>query len=346
MGGILNMLQAKITKAYTIEFEDVSIPKINDEQVLIKIRCFGVCGSDMQIYHGKHKYMTFPVVLGHEIAAEIVKIGNNVKGFSVGDKVTLEPQVVCGECYPCEIGRFNVCEHLKVLGVHLDGCACEYFAADPWNLHKCPDDLPDATIALVEPLAVAIGSVKRGGNYEGANVVVVGAGPIGNLTAQAAKALGARSVIITDINQTRLDYAKQCGIKHCKNTKERTLKDVIEETFGKRKADIIIDCAATETTFTTILEAARPCSTIVISGNFKSPVEFEVPMIQRQEITMTGHMMYVKEDFVDAIHFLAEDKIKVNGFITQRFNIRDYDKALKFIDEHPDEVMKVLIEIE
>jgi len=340
------MLQAKITRAYTIEFEDVAIPKINDDQVLIKIKCFGVCGSDMQIYHGKHKYMTFPVVLGHEVAAEVVKIGKNIRDFSVGDKVTLEPQVVCGNCYPCKIGRFNVCENLKVLGVHLDGCACEYFAADPWNLHKCPSDLPDASIALVEPLAVAIGAVKRSGNIKGANVAVIGAGPIGNLTAQVAKVLGARDVMITDIDQRRLDFAKQCGIEHCINTKNRSLKNVIEGIFGKRKADIIIDCAATKTTFATILEAARPRSTIVISGNFKAPVEFEVTMIQRQEITMLGHMMYVKEDFSDAIRLFAEDKIRVNGFITQHFKFKDYDKALKYIDEHPNEVMKVLIEME
>ena len=209
-----------------------------------------------------------------------------------------------------------------------------------------PSDLPDASIALVEPLAVAIGAVKRSGNIKGANVAVIGAGPIGNLTAQVAKVLGARDVMITDIDQRRLDFAKQCGIEHCINTKNRSLKNVIEGIFGKRKADIIIDCAATKTTFATILEAARPRSTIVISGNFKAPVEFEVTMIQRQEITMLGHMMYVKEDFSDAIRLFAEDKIRVNGFITQHFKFKDYDKALKYIDEHPNEVMKVLIEME
>jgi L-iditol 2-dehydrogenase len=340
------MLQAKMTEAYIIKYEDVPVPKINDEQVLIKIKSFGVCGSDIQIYHGRHKYMTFPVVLGHEIAAEVVEIGKNVKGLEIGDKVTLQPQVVCGECYPCQIGRFNVCESLKVLGVHLDGCACEYFAADQWNVHKCPDHMSDDSIALVEPLAVGVGAVKRAGNYKDANVVVVGAGPIGNFTAQAAKALGAAKVMVTDINQKKLDYAKKCGIDYCINTQDKSLKDVITETFGIRKADIIIDCAATKGSFKSILEAARRSSTIVVSGNFKDPVEFEVPLIQRQEINMVGHMMYVKEDYSDAIKFLAENKINVEGFITQRFNIKDYDKAFKFIDENPLEVMKVLIEVE
>lgn len=340
------MLQVKMPEAYKMEFQDVEVPEINDGQVLLKIKCFGVCGSDIQIYHGKHKYMSFPVVLGHEIAAEVVKTGKNVQGFAVGDKVTLEPQVVCGHCYPCETGRFNVCESLKVLGVHLDGCAAEYFAADPWNLHKCPKDMPDDIIALVEPMSVGVGAVKRGGNYKGANIVVVGAGTIGNLTAQAAKALGAESVMITDINQKKLDYAKKCGIDYCINTKEKSLKDAVIESFGKRKADIIIDCAATRGSFNSILEAARRSSTIVISGNYKEAMEFEVPLIQRQEISMIGHMMYVKEDFADAIRFLAEGKVLVGGFISQRFGISDFQKAFEFIDEHPDDVMKVLIEIE
>lgn len=340
------MLQAKMTEAFTIRHEDVPVPKINDEQILLKIKSFGMCGTDIQIYHGRHKYMTFPVVLGHEIAAEIAELGKNVKGFEIGEKVTLQPQMVCGECYPCQTGRFNVCENLKVLGVHLDGCACEYFAAEQWNVHKCPSSMSDDTIALVEPLAVGVGAVKRAKDYVGANIVVVGAGPIGNFTAQAAKALGAASVMITDINQKKLDYAKKCGIDYCINTKDKSLKDVITETFGIRKADIIIDCAATKGSFNSILTAARRSSTIVVSGNFKDPIEFEVPLIQRQEINMVGHMMYVKEDYADAIKFLAGKKINVEGFITQRFNIKDYDKAFKFIDENPDDVMKVLIEVE
>lgn len=339
------MLQAKMPEAYKIVLEEVPVPEIKDEQVLIKIKCFGICGSDIQIYHGKHKYMTFPIVLGHEIAGEVVQVGKNVKGFEPGDKITLQPQVVCHECHPCESGRFNVCESLRVLGVHLDGCACEYFAADPWNLHKCPDNMSDDMIALVEPLAVGVGAVKRARDYKGANVVVVGAGTIGNLTAQAAKALGAEKVMITDINQKKLDYAEKCGIDYCINTKDIVLKDVIEGIFGKRKADIIIDCAATKGSFNSILSAARRNSTIVISGNFKEAMEFEVPLIQRQEINMIGHMMYVKEDYKDAIDFLAQGKVHVDRFITRKFNIRDYKKAFEFIDEHPDDIMKVLIEL-
>ena len=314
--------------------------------MLLKNRYLGVCASDIQVYHGKHKYVKYPLVLGHEISAVVEKVGKNVTGFKPGDRVVLQPQVVCGHCYPCEIGRFNVCEELKVIGIHMDGGACEYLAVDPWNLHKTPDELPDDVAALVEPVAVGVGSVKRSRDYKDANIVVLGAGTIGNLTAQCAKALGARAVMITDILDSKLEIAKKCGIDYCVNTSKVDLKDAIIEAFGAhRKADIIIDCAATRGTFASALAAARRSSTIVISGNFKDPVEFDVPAIQRSEINLVGHMMYVKEDFQDALRFLLDGSIRSDLIITQHFPLSEYDKAYAFIDEHPADCMKVLIDI-
>jgi len=338
------MKVARLTAPFTVEFSQEPKPVINDDQVLLKIKCFGVCGSDMQMYHGKHKYMTFPVIPAHEIGAVIEEVGRNVTGFKVGDKVTMEPQVFCGECYPCQMGRFNVCEHLKVMGVHMDGAAREYFAVEPKYLHRVPQDMKDELVALVEPMAVGVGSVRRSGCYKGANICVVGAGTIGNLTAQAARAMGAAKVMITDINQAKLDYAAQCGIDCCVNTKDVSLKDAITEKFGVRKADIIIDCAGTAFTWKSILEAARPESVIVITANFKAPVDFEIPLIQRREIALLGHMMYVREDFADAIRFLSDGTVDASKFISQRFPFDNYPDAFRFADEHPDDVMKMLIE--
>ncbi|MDR3338113.1 MAG: zinc-binding dehydrogenase [Treponema sp.] len=273
----------------------------------------------------------------------IEKTGAGVRGFSVGDKVTVEPQVFCGECYPCKTGRFNVCEKLSVFGVHRDGLSREYMAIDPKYLHKCPPDMSDELVTLVEPFAVGVGAVRRSANLKGANVVVVGAGTIGNFTAQAAKALGATKVLISDISQAKLDYAAECGIDECVNTKDRSLKDVIVEKFGKNRADIIIDCAATPFTFKSILEAARQRSELIITGNYKEPVEFNVPLIQRQEITMLGHMMYVREDFQIAIELLSQGKIVTSKTVTRIFPFNEYDHAFKYADEHTEHVMKLMI---
>ena len=309
-----------LTAPYTIETQQAPIPEITDDQVLLKINYYGICGSDIQMYHGLHKYMTYPVVIGHEVSASIEKLGKNVTEYGVGELVTVEPQVFCGQCWPCRMGRFNVCQHLRVMGVHQDGFACEYFAIDPSYLHRCKD-LDPKLAALIEPLAVGIGSVKRAGDLNGQNVMV------------------------TDINQRKLDYAGQCGVEYCINTKDISLKEAIENTFGARRADIIIDCAATRGSIAAILEAARPSSKIIVTGNFKAPVEIEMPVLQRQEISLIGHMMYVREDFEDAIRFAAGGQVKLDGFITKTYPADEVTKAFQYIDGHPDDIMKVVISL-
>lgn len=337
------MLAAKLTKPFTVEFETLPNPKITADEVLLKINCFGICASDMQMYHGKHKYAAMPVIMGHECCATIVEAGANVKDFKVGDKVTIEPQVTCGECYPCRSGRFNVCMHLRTMGVHIDGCNCEYMAVDPKYLHHVPQDMSDELACLVEPTAVGIGSIKRSRNFRGGNVVVVGAGTIGNLAAQAAKGLGASRVMITDINQAKLDYALECGIDYAVNTGKVTLRDAILDAFGEDMADVIVDCVAVPAVFKTILDAARPRSEIVITGNYKDTVEVEIPMIQRREIDVLGHMMYIREDFKDAIDLLYNGKINTDKLISQRYSFDKYPDAFKFADEHPLDVMKIVV---
>ncbi len=340
------MLAAQITAPQTFQYLDRPIPTPGPGQVLLKNKYLGVCASDIQIYHGKHKYVTFPLVMGHEASCEIVALGEGVTDFQVGDRVIPEPQVVCRNCYPCRTGRYNVCESLKVIGVHMDGCACEYIAVDTWNLHRIPEGCPDDIAALAEPVAVGVGCISRAPKIEGMNVCVVGAGTIGNLTAQCAKAAGAAGVLITDILDEKLEIARKCGIDYCVNTKNVSLQDAIHGAFGaERAADIIIDCAATPFTFNSILTAARNSSVIIISGNFKEPVTFDVPLLQRREISLLGHMMYVREDFAKAVEYLASGKIHTDGIISAKFPLNEYDKAFAFIDAHPEQAMKVLIEI-
>lgn len=340
------MLRANLTGPYAVELQDAPIPAIKDSEVLLKVLFVGICGSDIQMYHGKHKYMTFPVVFGHELSASIVKTGKDVTGFEAGELVTVQPQIYCGTCYPCLSGRFNVCEQLKVQGVHSDGYMAQFVAVDPKFLHKCAQGMNPQQVALVEPLAVGVGAVKRAPNYKGANVLVVGAGTIGNMTAQAAKALGAAKVMVSDINVKKLALAKECGIDVAVNVAETNLKDAIDEHFGMRKADIILDAAATRSGFKSILEVARRSSSVVITGNYKDPLEVEMPLIQRQEITLYGHMMYVREDFEDAISFIRDGKIHTDGFITAVYPFRKALDAFHYIDEFPNDFMKILVDVQ
>lgn len=335
----------KVVGPHQIEMSEAPIVENKDNEVLLKILCFGICASDMQIYNGKHKYAAMPVIMGHEVSAEIVAVGSKVEGFSVGEKVTVEPQVFCGECYPCKQGRFNVCEKLRVYGVHVDGFNLEYSAVEPKYLHKVPNTLTDEQIALVEPLAVGVGSIKRSQTFKGGNVVVVGAGVIGNFVAQAAKGLGAGQVLVVDISDDKLEYAKECGIDFAINTSKTPLKEAIVSAFGDRKADVIVDCVAIPPVFLDIIDAARPNSEIIVTGNFKAPVSIELPMIQRREINIIGHMMYVREDFADAISLLNDGKITISKTITQTYKFEEYKEALDFINDNPLDVMKAIVKL-
>lgn len=334
---------AKLMKPGDIQIMEAPVPQITEDQVLLKVKCFGVCGSDLQIYHGKHKYAQFPLILGHELAAVVERTGSRVQDFVIGDKVTMEPQIVCGECIPCQQGRFNVCEQLRVFGVYLDGCNCEYMAIEPKYLHHVPADMPDEAVALVEPLAVGVGSVKRSRLVAGGNVAIIGAGTIGNFTAQAAKQRGAKKVLIVDVNEKKLAYARECGIDACINTTGMQLRDAIEQAFGAEKADVIIDCAAAPVLFTQMLEAARPNSDIILTGNYKESVELFVPLIQRREISLIGHMMYVREDFTDAIRLLYSEKIHIEKAVSHRFTMDNYADAFRLAETDPDNIMKMMV---
>jgi len=201
------MLQQVMTNPGEIIFREVPVPEVKENQVLVKIMNIGVCGSDIHVYHGKHPFTKYPVTQGHEVSGEIIELGKNVTEFHVGQKVTIEPQVYCGHCYPCRHGKYNLCEELKVMGFQTTGTASEYFAVDASKVTPIPEDMSYEEGAMIEPLAVAVHGVKQMGDVAGMNIAVLGAGPIGNLVAQAAKGMGAAKVMITDISDLRLEKA-------------------------------------------------------------------------------------------------------------------------------------------
>lgn len=223
------MLQQVMTKPGEIIFREVPIPEVKDDQILVKIMNIGICGSDIHVYHGKHPFTKYPVTQGHEVSGEIVELGANVTGFHKGQKITIEPQVYCGHCYPCRHGKYNLCEELKVMGFQTTGTASEYFALDASKVTSLPEETSYEEGAMIEPLAVAVHGVKQMGDVKGMNIAVLGAGPIGNLVAQAAKGMGAAKVMITDVSDLRLKKAEECGIDVCVNTKNKDFGEAMAE---------------------------------------------------------------------------------------------------------------------
>lgn len=340
------MLQQVMTAPGVIEFNEVPTPEPQAGEVLIKIQKIGVCGSDIHVFHGKHPFTSYPVTQGHEVSGEVAALGDGVDKFHVGQKVTIEPQVVCGTCYPCRHGKYNLCEELKVMGFQTTGTASTFFAVGQSKVTPLPDSMSFDQGAMIEPLAVAVHAVKQAGDVNGRRVAVLGAGPIGNLVAQTAKGMGAASVMVTDISDLRLDLAKQCGIDFCVNTKDNDFGEAMLEAFGPDKADVIYDCAGNDTTMGQAIQYARKGSTIILVAVFSGMATVDLAVANDKELDIKSSMMYRHEDYVDAIALAAAGKIKLDLLMSKTFRFQEYLQAYQHIDAHRETTMKVLIDVQ
>lgn len=335
-----------MTAPHEIEFRDIPEPVVSAGQLKLKMMKIGICGSDIHVYHGKHPFTQYPVTQGHEVSAKVMEIGENVKGFHVGQKVTVEPQVVCGKCYPCRHGKYNLCEELKVMGFQTTGLASEYVCVDASRVTPLPDSMTYSQGAMIEPLAVTVHAIHRAGDISGAKVAVLGAGPIGILLAQSAKAMGASGVMVTDISDYRLEIAKQCGVDFPVNTKDQDFEQAMIRCFGPDKADVIYDCAGNDITINQAIRCARKGSTIILVAVFADMSRCDLAVLNDHELDLNTTMMYRHEDYVEAIRLVREGKVKLEPLMSRHFPFAEYPAAYQYIDEHRETTMKILIDVD
>ena len=340
------MKQQVMTEPHKISFREVDIPQTGPDQVLVKIKKIGICGSDIHVYHGTHPFTPYPVTQGHEVSGQIVEVGEYVKDLKTGQKVTIEPQVFCGRCYPCLHGKYNLCEKLKVMGFQTTGTASEYFAVDASKVTPLPDEMTYGEGAMIEPLAVTVHAAKRFPEVKGAKAVVLGCGPIGILLVQSLKALGAAEVLATDISDTRLDIAKSVGADHVVNTKDADFGKALVEAFGPDKADVIYECAGTDITMDQAIQNARKGSTIILVAVFGKLATVDLAVLNDHELDLNTTMMYRHEDYVDAIRLVNEGKIQLKPLQSAHFSFEEYLEAYQYIDENREKTMKVLIDVD
>lgn len=339
------MKQAVMTAPGQIEFHDVDWPTPKSGEILMQTRRIGVCGSDIHVYHGQHPYTPYPVVQGHEVGGVVAAIGAGVSSVQVGDTITFMPQVTCGTCYPCQHGLYHICESLKVMGFQTGGAAQEYFALPEENVIRLPEGIALDHAAMVEPIAVTVHALARGGGVEGRRVLVLGAGTIGNLTAQVAKASGAAAVMITDVSPYKLEKARACGIDFAIHTGEQDLGSALLEHFGPAKADLILECVGVEPTITQAVNEARKGTTIVVVGVFGQPPRVDLGLVQDRELSLVGTLMYQKADYERAVALVASGTLHLDEMITHRFAFADYPAAYEAIEHSGGAYLKVMIEL-
>ena len=340
------MLQQVMTAPGVIEFRETPRPIAAEGQVLVRIMRIGICGSDIHVYHGKHPFTRYPVTQGHEVSGRIEAVGSGVEGLSVGQKVTIEPQVCCGHCYPCTHGKYNLCEELKVMGFQTTGTASEYFAVDAAKVTPLPETMSYDEGAMIEPLAVTVHAAKRFPELKGARVAILGCGPIGILLMQSCKALGAASVLVTDVSDYRLSVARSVGADYAVNTGETDMEQALRDAFGSDKADVIYDCAGSDITMGQAIRCARKGSTIVLVAVFSKLASVDLAVLNDHELDLNTSMMYRHEDYVDAIRLVSEGKVQLRPLMSRHFAFRDYLKAYQYIDENREMTMKVIINVQ
>lgn len=342
------MRQTILVEPKHIEFKEVAEPKAADltaHQVLVNIKHIGICGSEIHSYHGLHPATFYPVVQGHEYSGVVMAVGSEVTVCKPGDHITARPQLVCGKCNPCKRGQYNVCEHLRVQAFQADGAAQDFFVVDDDRVAKLPEGMSLDYGAMIEPSAVGAHASNRT-DVKGKNVVVSGAGTIGNLIAQFCIARGAKNVLITDVSDLRLAKARECGIKHTLNITKKTLKEAAQELFGEEGYQVGFEVAGVEVSIRSLMETIEKGSDIVVVAVFAKDPALSMFYLGEHELRLIGSMMYRHEDYLTAIDYVSKGIVNLKPLVSNRFAFEEYDDAYKFIDAHRETSMKVLIDFE
>ncbi|MDR3244062.1 MAG: zinc-binding alcohol dehydrogenase family protein [Elusimicrobiota bacterium] len=337
------MKSAKVTQKDVLTIEEVEKPSIQKEnEVLIRPKFVGICGSDSHIYHGENPMATLPRILGHEVVGVVEDMGKAVKGLTVGDHIVIEPIRYCGKCYPCRHGQPNVCESLLVFGVREDGGMREYFTIQDKQVLKLDKSLPWEEAILIEPFTIGAQATMRGSVGVGDTVLIIGAGPIGIATLKLAKIKGA-AVMVTDVIDEKLDFAKKQGADIVVNSKTENLEQALKDWTKGEMANKVIDAACTIGTFELCLKLVSIGGTIVVLGFSTDFAKISPVSITGRQITLIGSRLQAYQ-FANVLRLMESGALRGNGLVTHKFKFADIQKAFDLIDAHPEQVKKALLE--
>ena len=340
------MRQAIMVSPGIIDYREIPEPsQLKDNEILLRIKKIGICGSDIHVFHGKHPATSYPVVQGHEYSAIVEAVGKKVTKVKPGMKATARPQLICGECGPCRRGQYNACQKLKVQGFQAPGVAQDLFVVPDDRIIALPDSMSLDQGAMIEPAAVGAHSTNRVPDLKGKNVVVSGAGTIGNLVAQFAIARGAGKVLITDISDYRLDIAKRCGIGGTLNVINISFEEGVRSFFGEDGFQIGFEAAGVQSSLDVLMKFVEKGGNIVILGVYSDNPVVNMFYLGEHELNIYGSMMYRHEDYEAAVEMITSGKIITGPLLTRTFPFNKYPDAYRFIEEQGDRSMKVMIDL-
>ena len=332
-----------------LETREIDIPTINDDQVLVKIEYVGICGSDIHyLEHGKigDFVVNGDLILGHECAGIIARVGSQVKHLKVGDKVALEPGQTCGQCEFCKTVRYNLCPDVEFLATPPHhGCLMNYMAYPASMAFKLPDNMDTKEGALVEPFAVGIHSAMQGGVSLGSSVVILGAGCIGLMTLAACRTFGARDITVVDIIEKRLQFALKLGASRILNAKKIDVRyELMASTAGKG-FDVVFETAGTTQTISQTPYLVKTGGTIVLVGMAPQDIiPYDISNILAKEAQIKTVFRY-RNIYPQAIGAISSGVSNIAEVVTREFAFDETNNAFSYVTNNKSDVVKALIKM-
>lgn len=337
-----------------VRIEDIPEMPLGPGQVMITPAYTGICGSDLHLYLGgpmppvgvdtPHPLSgeTLPVTFGHEFSGTVTELGEGVEGLAVGDRVAVEPLMVCGQCPPCLDNRYNTCWQMGFIGISgRGGGLSEQIVVEQRWVHKV-GDMPLDQAALIEPLAVAMHGVKLSGAKAGDVALVGGAGPIGLLTAASLKAIGA-TVIISELSEIRRAKAAEADVAdHILDPRETDVVTKVRELTGGG-ADVAFECAGVQPVFDTLADALKMGGVLQILAIYSAPAQVDMVKVVLKELQIRGSIGYanVHKEVIDLVN---SGKINLAPFITHKIPVEDYvTKGIDILHHHNEQAVKILV---
>lgn len=322
---------------------DTIMPVLEEDEVLLKTNFIGLCGTDLSSYKGSMPLVSYPRIPGHEVGATIIKKGSNVPdSFLVGDQVTVNPYSSCGQCVACKAGRFNTCQYNQTLGVQRDGAMRQYFNIPYTKLYKS-QKLSLQRLALVEPLSVGYHASERAAISANDTILVIGCVVIGIGAILAAVQKGA-TVIAADIDDAKLEFIKQFGVRYTINTKTQDSPSFIKNLTGDKGVDVVIEAVGSSSTYQMALDLVGFAGRVVAIGYAKEPIALNTSLIVRKELNVMGSRNALNE-FGPVIEMLEEDKWPFDQLISKIYPLEETATAFDYWYHNPDKVIKILIEL-
>lgn len=310
-----------------IEVVAASPPEPGRGEVRVRTSLVGVCGSDLHVLEGKHPFVTFPVMPGHEVVGVVDAVGPDVQDIEPGRRVLVEPNLICGQCGYCRSGRYNLCEQLAVVGFQAPGSLADLFVVPASRLHPVPPTLSDREAALVEPLSTAVHAVRMAGaDLSGRTVAILGSGSIGLLTLVAAREAGATAIATTDLQANKRERAVRLGARAAFDARDENLVARVKEALGGRP-DITFDCVSNQASIDQAVALAQKGGTIIVVGVAAGPVRIPLPIIQDQEIRIEGSAMYVRQDVQRAMALLEAGAVPIEEIVTATYPLERIEEA-------------------